>query len=110
MLAAIVGIFLWCFASAFSRTGFRELLLFFEPIVFYIGPLALRAFRRNRVLTGMWMLALAPILGFINFFVAIQLATTGGFGESVVWILALAWGLLLVLRLVGLRWSDQTAN
>jgi hypothetical protein len=108
LCAFIVGFVLWGFALALSdgaaplgRTSGNEVLVFFIPIVTFGLPLAVMAFAREYVMTGTWILAVAPVLGFLDFSVAASVvggesgAWDKGLSASTLSILAAIWLLLL---------------
>lgn len=106
--ALLVGFVLWGVTLALSggayplgKAGSTEAVLFFTPLVTFAFPLSLMIFERGQVLTGIWILATAPLLGLLNFAIAIGVAATG----AVDWdktqtftLLLLAGGWLLILR------------
>lgn len=75
----LVGFALWGISLALGggvaplgKTGPTEGALFFVPIVAFAVPLAVVAFVRGHALTGSWVIAVAPIFGFLNFALAVS--------------------------------------
>ena len=103
--ALLIGFVLWGLSLALSggaaplgKTGNNEGIVFFIPIVAFAIPLAAIAFMREHGLTGTWILAIAPALGFLNF--AIAASTVGG--EPGAWDRGLEASTLLTLLAVWL--------
>jgi len=79
LLALLVGFAFWGLSLALGggvaplgNAGATEVALFFMPIVAFAAPLAALAFVRGHALTGTWLLAVAPVLGFLNFALAVS--------------------------------------
>jgi hypothetical protein len=124
VLAVVVGFVLWGLTLALSggvaplgKTGGVEALLFFSPIVIYVVPLVLRMLGRGKTVTALWMAALAPMAGVMNFYLGFRWTLIGkrlgwfdASGAAVGLMLALAWGAALVLTLAYLRQLDRGAH
>lgn len=83
LLALLVGFALWGISVALGggvaplgKTGPTEGALFFIPIVAFAVPLAVVAFVRGHALAGSWILAIAPVFGFLNFALAVSATVT----------------------------------
>jgi hypothetical protein len=84
IFAVIVGLACWGISAALvggvapmGKSGGTEGLLFLMPVVIFATPIALLALIRGHLGTALWLGALAPILGFCNFMLAVG-ANTGG--------------------------------
>jgi len=110
LLALLVGFALWGISLALGggvaplgKTGSTEGALFFIPIVAFAVPLAVVAFVRGHALVGSWVIAVAPVFGFLNFAIAVSAKMAQSsplavrLGEPST--LLLFWLLLLVLAL-----------
>lgn len=78
-LALLVGFICWGLASALSggvaplgKVGATESAIFFTPIALFALPLSVVAFVRSSPLIGVWIVAVAPALGFLNFAIAVS--------------------------------------
>jgi hypothetical protein len=93
-------------------------VLFFIPIVAFAVPLAVVAFVRGHALAGSWVLAVAPVFGFLNFALAVSAKTAQSSPLAVRLsepsMLLLVWLLLLGLALGALvlfgRVSPRTST
>ncbi|MBC3907943.1 hypothetical protein [Undibacterium umbellatum] len=70
----IIGFFAWGFTLLFSKGsnslgsfGWIDAFVFFTPIVCLIVPAATRRFKDNSPAQGMFLLAIAPIIGILNY-------------------------------------------
>jgi hypothetical protein len=110
LLALLVGFALWGISLALGggvaplgKTGPTEGVLFFIPIVAFAVPLAVVAFVRGYALAGSWVIAVAPVFGFLNFALAVSSKMTQSSPLAVRLsepsTLLLVWLLLLVLAL-----------
>ncbi len=110
ILATLVGIACWAITAAFSGgvaplgdVGPTEGLVFFTPIALFALPLAVIAFVRGRSLAGLWICALAPILGAANFAASmsqfIRDRPSGGAVTEELSTYAMVWCVLLLLVL-----------
>lgn len=79
LLALLVGFALWGITvalgggvSPLGKTGPTEGTLFVMPIVAFAVPLAVVAFVRGHALAGSWILAIAPVFGFLNVALAVS--------------------------------------
>lgn len=121
LVAFAVGFVLWGVALALSggvaplgKTGNSEVVVFFIPVVAFAFPIAMVAFTREYMLSGTWVLALAPGLGFLNFAYASALLPEGpGAWDAPLTgthllILAGGWLLLLGLVLASMRSANKS--
>lgn len=74
ILALLLGFVTWSFAAALSKgvyplgsAGMLEAVVFYAPIVGFVIPAAIRSFDSKSPVSGMWLLALGPIAGILNF-------------------------------------------
>jgi hypothetical protein len=119
ILAILVGLACWALTLALSggisplgKPGPAEGIVFITPILLFALALAVVALVRAHSLTGVWIVALAPVLGAVNFALSLSLLmrepnTNGAVGEKPS-TFALAWCVLLVVVLaaaaIGKRW------
>lgn len=118
ILATLVGLMCWGLALALSggvaplgKVGAGEGLPFFTPVVLFALPLAVLAFVRGRALTGVWIAALAPILGFGNFALSVSFALADGTAPTAqarpLPSFALVWCLLTAVALAAAIWGPR---
>jgi hypothetical protein len=118
ILATAIGFVCWSLAVVLSggvaplgKAGTTEGVPFFTPIVLFATPLAVLAFVRGRALTGTWIGALAPILGFTNFALSMSFAFSDGSAPTAqdrpLPSFALAWCLLLAVTLAAVTWGPR---
>lgn len=74
IISFVIGFFIWKLTLILSRstypfgpTGSMEIFVFFAPIVCFILPVAIRSFIQKLPAHGIFLLAIAPIAGFLNF-------------------------------------------
>ena len=65
----IVGFGLWDLSLNFldDKARSNDLVIFYIPIVIFALPLAVLALNRQYVVAGIWVLAVAQVLGFLKF-------------------------------------------
>jgi hypothetical protein len=118
ILATVIGLMVWGLALALSggvaplgKVGEAEGLPFFTPIALFATPLAVLAFVRGHALTGAWIAALAPILGFTNFALSVSFALAEGGAPTAqtrpLPSFALVWCLLLAIALAAAVWGPR---
>ena len=118
ILATLVGFMCWGLAVALSggvaplgKVGAGEGLPFFTPIALFATPLAVLAFVRGHALTGVWIGALAPILGFTNIALSVSFAMADGSAPAAqtraLPTFALVWCLLLAVALAAAVWGPR---
>ncbi|MFZ6713089.1 hypothetical protein [Undibacterium sp. TC9W] len=78
IISLIIGFFVWKFTTIlgqilgqgiypFGATGKLEYVIFFGPIVFFAFPIAILSIIKKSPAKGFFILAISPILGFMNF-------------------------------------------
>lgn len=74
IISLIIGFFVWSFtlllskgAYPFGSIGGFGAFVFFTPIACLILPVAIRSFNDKSPAQGMFLLAIAPIIGVLNF-------------------------------------------
>lgn len=117
-VAILAGCASWGLTLAFSggvaplgRAGPTEGAVFFTPILLFAGPIALFSLVRGNSLRGLWIGALAPILGAANFalsmsFVVYDSNASGPIDDRPP-TFALAWCALLLLVLAAFVVSQR---
>ena len=110
-LACLAGRFTWGMAGAlsggaypFGSAGKLEALLFFAPLLGVALPLALGAFSQSIAL-GLWVVALAPLLGGINFLLFVLFSGKPTASGSEAWPPALILSALWLIPLIGSLFS-----
>jgi hypothetical protein len=121
LLALLAGFALWGISLALAggvaplgKTGPTEAALFFTPIAAFAMPLSVVAFVRGHALAGSWIIAIAPVFGFLNFGLALsaKMAQPSPIAEGLnePSTLLLVWPLLLGLTLGALALLSRTAR
>jgi hypothetical protein len=74
VLALFVGYFTWTFTATLSKgayplgsAGMLEEVVFYAPIVGLILPSAMRLLNSKSAASAVWLLALSPFVGILNF-------------------------------------------
>jgi hypothetical protein len=107
LLAAVVGGFLWLAIAVVSRNSASvDALLFWLPILSVVFPCSLAALNTGRVTTGIWLLAVAPLLGLAGAFLVTVVS-----GDDPVFAACIIWGLsFLSIVLAGSRKSRNAGT
>jgi hypothetical protein len=109
--AFVVGYFLWSFILIIrERYGVIGALIFFSPIIGWLGPLVIQKLNSGNFSSAVWIIAIAPIAGVLNFVLCIFVAgITHGFLDKSLPIIAVIaiWAVPAILRLLSRKTEVQ---
>lgn len=120
-LPILIGWLTWAITAGLSegayplgRVGLIEKMLFWVPILGFCAPMAVQAFANRRSVAALWLLALAPVFGFVNGMLYIVFvvgsARTGPVGGHNPWVLVGLWLLPTVFMLARVLYKFARAR
>jgi hypothetical protein len=113
-LAVLVGLVCWSLVAVLAggvapmgKSGGTEGMFFLMPIIIFALPTAVYALIRGHVGTGLWLGAISPVFGFLNFALAVSAITSGPVSDvpatRTVLAMATGWALLLAISVLVIR-------